>query len=125
MPERRRLIALVMLLRSWVSTRGTSGMLRLQGRYMPTLSARKSPTRGLYDMHGNVWEWCEAWAADYPSGSTTDPTGAASGSDRVLRGGGWDLDAEVCRSASRFGFYPSPRYDGYGGFRVALSPSGQ
>jgi formylglycine-generating enzyme required for sulfatase activity len=74
---------------------------------------------GLYDMHGNVWEWCRDWYGNYQGGSVTDPTGPTSGSFRVYRGGGWDLDAGCCRSAVRFGYVPGGRGDDLG-FRLAL-----
>nr|WP_271960234.1 SUMF1/EgtB/PvdO family nonheme iron enzyme [Rubripirellula sp.] len=77
---------------------------------------------GLYDMHGNVWEWCRDWHGDYPSGSVTDPSGATSSSLRVFRGGSWYYIAEICRSAIRCRDGPSLRYDDLG-FRVSLSPS--
>ncbi|MCA1800716.1 MAG: SUMF1/EgtB/PvdO family nonheme iron enzyme, partial [Actinobacteria bacterium] len=72
---------------------------------------------GLYDMHGNVWEWCLDWEGAYPA-TVTDPVGAASGSDRVLRGGSWFDNARYCRSAYRGNDTPSHRY-AYYGFRLA------
>lgn len=76
---------------------------------------------GLYDMHGNVWEWCQDWYGDYPSGSVTDPTGPLSGSSRVSRGGSWLYYAGRCRSAARYLHTPGDRYRGMG-FRLVITP---
>jgi formylglycine-generating enzyme required for sulfatase activity len=72
---------------------------------------------GLYDMHGNVWELCWDWYGSYSSGVQTDPTGAVSGANRVLRGGSWYDFASDLRSANRGNNTPSISYN-YRGFRL-------
>ena len=62
---------------------------------------------GLYDLHGNVAEWChDYYAESYDPSQTVDPTGPESGEERVLRGGGWKTSADGCRSAARFSETP-------------------
>ena len=81
----------------------------------------KSPNElGIYDMSGNVWEWCEDWYGDYSSGSQTNPTGPSSGSLRVIRGGYWGAGTGVCRVTYHGSNYPDD-WSNYYGFRLALS----
>ena len=72
---------------------------------------------GLYDMSGNVYEWCYDWEETVITGKESDPTGAASGSCRVFRGGGWDNDADYASVCERSDNYPDRRYESLG-FRV-------
>jgi len=76
---------------------------------------------GLYDMAGNVWQWCWDWYGTYAG--VSDPRGPASGSNRVVRGGGWRDNAFSCRAAGRgYNFdYPADSY-GRAGFRSVLPP---
>ncbi len=82
--------------------------------------ATKSPNElGIYDMSGNVFEWCSDWKGDYSSGAQTNPKGPYDGSDRVLRGGGWGYGAWHCRSSYRGNHFPTNRGSN-GGLRLAL-----
>ena len=86
------------------------------GEMTHPVGQKKANGWGLYDMHGNVWEWCWDWFGAYPGVAQTDPTGATSGSARVLRGGCWNSSSASVRSASRY-YYVGPRISLLG-FRV-------
>jgi formylglycine-generating enzyme required for sulfatase activity len=91
------------------------GQPRAVGSYTPN-------AWGLYDMHGNMYEWCWDWAADYASGSVLDPKGPPLGSFRVFRGGAWEYPARLCRSAVRNYSWPGINSADVG-FRIVLAPA--
>lgn len=80
-----------------------------------TVGSYDANTWGLFDMHGNVWEWCNDRGGSY-DGDATDPVGPLTGIQRVLRSGGWSVSASDCRSARRFPYYPWSA-NSYYGFR--------
>ena len=79
---------------------------------------------GLYETHGNVWEWCSDWYGEYEEGLAVDPQGPAKGGNRVLRGGSWVKEARNCRSAARGAINPGLRSIG-AGFRLSPGQKGQ
>jgi formylglycine-generating enzyme required for sulfatase activity len=74
---------------------------------------------GLYDIHGNVWEWCQDWFALYPQSDSTNPVGPPQGKFKVFRGGGWNNEAQYARSANRFMMAPASGTH-FVGLRLAL-----
>jgi formylglycine-generating enzyme required for sulfatase activity len=98
---------------AWISE-NSEGVIQPAGQKLPN-------GYGVYDMHGNVAEWCSDWMANYPKGSVTNPRGPREGVKRVCRGGSYRSKPEDCRSASRWGYEPEVRSP-HVGFRIVRTP---
>ncbi|MFZ4726543.1 MAG: formylglycine-generating enzyme family protein, partial [Paludibacter sp.] len=107
---------------NWVSpyNGGTNTVTTYPGKTLP-VGTYAPNGYGLYDMHGNVWEWCADWYDTYPTSDQTNPIGASTGLYRVIRGGRWFNYAKDCRSAYRYKNYPYTDYNSIG-FRVVFVP---
>lgn len=90
------------------------------GNTVPVRSLPPNPW-GFYEMHCNVWEWCQDWFGDYPDGPVLDPNGPATGGRRVLRSGLWRYGERYQRSAYRHSYDPRGRFNS-SGLRLALGP---
>ncbi len=86
-----------------------------------SVGSKKANALGIYDMSGNVWEWCSDWYGNYSSSPEVNPHGAAEGANRVTRGGSWYYDAVRCRVSYRSGSSPAYRRNDIG-FRVVCIP---
>jgi formylglycine-generating enzyme required for sulfatase activity len=106
----------------WFGDSLTKSDANIGGGIIKAVGSYKPNAFGLFDMHGNVWEWCEDWYANYPAEAITDPKGPATGtSPRVVRGGSFDVNVSDARSSMRGVGTPADRVFSQG-FRLARTP---
>jgi formylglycine-generating enzyme required for sulfatase activity len=98
------------------------GEANFLGRQTTPIGNFRPNAFGLYDMHGNLYEWCQDWYGEYPENAVVDPQGPAAGRERVVRGGCWGIGPSGCRSAYRRPFEANRRSDCFG-FRLVLCPT--
>jgi len=101
----------------------TKSDANIDGDSIKAVGSYKPNAFGLYDMHGNLFEWCEDWYGDYPAGAATDPKGPVTGKGRVMRGGSFISDVSLARSSNRNDYILTPTFRiYYEGFRLARTP---
>jgi formylglycine-generating enzyme required for sulfatase activity len=100
----------------------TKSEANIAGDSIKAVGSYKPNAFGLYDMHGNVFEWCNDWYGSLQASEVTDPMGAAKGENRVFRGVPFVYNGSQARSSDRDFGAPSNRYSGFGGFRLARTP---